>query len=322
MDAPPGDREDRSPSLTVVVPATDDAPTLSRCLEAIRSAADPPEQVVVVDDPSIDHAAAARNEGAREAVGDVLVFVDADVVVHEDVFVRIRESFASDPELMALFGSYDEAPGARDLVSVFRNLLHHHVHQTGAGPACTFWAGLGAMRRDAFEDHGGFTEHPIEDIELGMRLSRDGARIVLDPSIQGKHLKRWTVWSMVRTDLLIRGAPWIGLLLEHRDHVSTSALNLGWRHRLSALASVALVAAAPLAVALPLAGLALGLFSLGALVALNRSFYGLLLRREGFARTAGGVALHVVHLLTAVVALPLGIVARPLWRPKPDPSTA
>ncbi|MGH7896935.1 MAG: acetone carboxylase subunit gamma, partial [Candidatus Binatia bacterium] len=40
--------------------------------------------------------------------------------------------------------------------SRFRNLLHRHVHQEGAGPATTFWAGLGAIRREAFERVGGF----------------------------------------------------------------------------------------------------------------------------------------------------------------------
>jgi transposase len=33
-------------------------------------------------------------------------------------------------------------------VSRFRNLLHHHTHTTHPGPACTFWAGCGAVRRE------------------------------------------------------------------------------------------------------------------------------------------------------------------------------
>ena len=290
-------------TLSVIVPATNRPETLARCLAAIEHAAAGPEQVIVVEDSSIRHPAFARNAGARDATGDVLVFVDADVTVHSDAFLRIRAAFEADPDLVALFGSYDDAPAALGSVSVFRNLLHHHVHQAGAGPASTFWAGLGAMRRDAFEALDGFAQHPTEDIELGIRLSKAGKRIVLDPRLQGTHLKDWSIYSMVRTDLFVRGIPWVGLLLENRGSASVSTLNLGWRHRLSALACVALLAAVALwSIWIALAALVL-------LVALNFSFYRLLARRQGFPRVIGGVALHVLHHLVSVAAVLLGVVA-------------
>jgi glycosyltransferase involved in cell wall biosynthesis len=284
--------------ISAIVPAGDTPPTLDRCLAAIRVAAESPEEVIVSDAVPHASAAAARNAGAARATGDVLVFVDADVELHPDAVARIRRAFECDPDLTAVFGSYDDAPDARGVVSVFRNMLHHHVHQQGAGPATTFWAGIGAMRRDSFAAAGGFVEHPVEDIELGMRMAAGGAKIRLDPEVQGKHLKVWSLWSMVRTDLLIRGIPWVGLLLEHRS--SSPALNLGWRHRLSALACLLLVAAAALA------NPWLGLAALAALVALNLSFYGLLARRGGVRHVIGGVALHVVHHLVAIAAVPLG----------------
>ena len=168
-------------TLSCVVPATDDPPTLDRCLEAIRSANHAPDEVIVVSKPAASGPAMARNRGADGASGEVLVFVDADVVVHADAFELIRAAFESEPHLTAVFGSYDDAPEAPGAVSGFRNLLHHHVHQEGGGEASTFWAGLGAIRRDAFPAVGGFdaerySEPSIEDIELGMRL-RSGRRL-------------------------------------------------------------------------------------------------------------------------------------------------
>src|SRR5205807_8681242 len=62
----------------------------------------------------------------------------------------------------------------------------------------TFWAGLGAVRRDAFEAVGGFDAErylvpSVEDIDLGARLATTGHRIELDPAVQGTHLKAWSL---------------------------------------------------------------------------------------------------------------------------------
>jgi GT2 family glycosyltransferase len=289
--------------LAAIVPATDRPPTLSACLAAIRSAEDPPEQLIVVDEPRQLGAAAARNLGVREATGEVLVFVDADVAVHRDVFRRIRARFDADPGLSAFFGSYDDTPAAPGFVSVFRNLLHHHVHQTSAGPATTFWTGLGAIRREAFDAVGGLDEGLdwLEDVDLGMRLSARGGAIELDPALQGTHLKRWSLWNMVRTDFVGRGIPWVLLLLRHRK--SSTALNLGWTHRASAATSL-VAACALVRRRFGLAALAGATF-----VVLNRSFHGSLLRRFGFRRAAAGAGLHALHHLVGIASVPAGIVA-------------
>ena len=268
------------PSLSVIVPATDRPPTLDRCRAAIVRAAGSPD-LLVIDGPAGLPVCVARNAGAERATGDVLVFVDSDVEIHRDALTRIAEHFATDPELTAVFGSYDDAPARGGAVAAFRNLLHHHVHQHAAGPAETFWTGLGAVRRDAFRAAGG---------------DQPGARIRLDPAIQGTHLKAWTLGSMVHTDFARRGVPWVALLLRG-GHRST-ALNLGWRHRLSAaacsLGAVTLLARRPLPTAAALL----------ALLALNHDFYRLLARRRGPGEALLGVGLHAIHHLTAVAAVP------------------
>lgn len=290
--------------LSAVVPATDRPAQVDRVVAAIHAADEPPDDVIVVDDVRIRGPAAARNAGAERAGGDVLVFVDADVLPHGDVFRRIRRAFDRDPNLTALFGSYDDEPEAAGLVSRFRNLLHHYVHQQSGGDAATFWAGLGAVRRDAFVHAGGFDAQryataSIEDIELGMRLFANGGQIELDPRIQGTHLKHWTLASMLRTDLFGRGIPWVALLA--RERTTPSNLNLGWRHRLSAAASIVLLAS--LAARRPRQAT----LALAAQIALNAGFYRLLRERGGTVQAAAGVALHTLHHLTGVAAVPLGL---------------
>lgn len=292
-------------TLTVVVPATDGPATLTRCVAAIGRADEGPDQVVVVDGPAELTVTEARNLGVARATGEVVLFVDADVEVHPDAFRRVRAAFA-DPALTAVFGSYDDRPPAPGLASAFRNLLHHHVHQTCGGPAATFWTGLGAVRRSAFAAVGGFDEgrYPrpsVEDIDLGYRLAAAGARIRLDPDLQGTHLKRWTLRSMLWTDFARRGVPWVGLLV--RSPRPALSLNLGWRHRVSAALCLAgLVAVAGGEVLLAGLGLA-------GLLACNAGFYALLVRRQGVLRAAAGVGLHALHHLVAVAALPVGLAA-------------
>jgi GT2 family glycosyltransferase len=294
--------------LTVVVPATDRAPYLPRCLAAIASSSDPPEQLLVIRHAPRPGPAAARNLGAAQAEGDILVFVDSDVTVHRDAFIRIRAAFADD-RLDAVFGSYDDAPAAPGAVSRFRNLLHHHVHQTAAGPAQTFWAGLGAVRRQAFAGAGGFDEvrfptSSIEDVELGRRLAAQGCRIVLDPALRGTHLKAWTLGSMLKTDLMRRAAPWTAMAC--RERRLPAMLNLGWEHRFSVVACLWTVWSAwrrrP----------ASALVGVAALVTLNRSFYALLVRTYGVRLAVAAVPLHILHYLAAVAGMPVGLVM--YWR--------
>ncbi len=295
-----------APRIGVIVPATDGPSTLKRCVDAIRDSSDSPEEVIVVTEPVGAGPAAARNAGAERATGDILVFVDADVIVHPDALGRIRAAFGRDPSLKALFGSYDDQPGAPGAVSGFRNLLHHHIHQQAAGPAETFWAGLGAIRRQAFLGAGGFDQArfpraSIEDVELGMRLAAGGGRVWLDPEIQGTHLKGWTLLGMLRTDFARRGLPWVRLLL--RSRTVPRHLNLGWTHRLSAVASLLALFAVVRRRPGLLAGAAL------ALVGLNRSLYVLVLRRLGPGGALAGIGVHMLHHLAATASVAAGVAA-------------
>ncbi|MBK7595157.1 MAG: glycosyltransferase family 2 protein [Gemmatimonadetes bacterium] len=243
-----------SRDFSVIVPAHQAALLLPDTLDALSRSSLPRVrwELLVVDDASTDDTArvaarwadavitldgpprgpgGARNAAAARASGTWLVFIDADVRVHPDTLERIATVVTEDPALVGVFGSYDDAPAEQGLLSEYRNLLHRYVHLRGAGDAETFWAGCGAIRRDAFEavdgfDTARFPRPQIEDIELGYRLRDRGWRIRLDPSIQGTHLKRWRLWPMVRTDFRDRGLPWMRLLLERRGRTAPT-LNTG-----------------------------------------------------------------------------------------------
>ena len=339
-----------APAISLVMPTITWGQPFACCLQAALAGLEPSDELLVVfDGPPSDlppwleasaatvlHTgqrsgpAAARNHAATQARSEVLLFVDADVELHPDAVQRVRRHFGADPSLQALFGSYDDRPAAAGVVSRFRNLLHHHTHTSQPGPACTFWAGCGAVRRERFLALGGFDAKAyrqpcIEDIEFGLRLHDDGGKILLDPTIQGTHHKRWTLSLMVRTDIQQRAIPWSLLLLSRRQIPPT--LNLSTSARISAglalVVPLALAATAIAATALPVLTPWPALIATGALMVLlliNRSFLGLLLRQGGIMLAASGAALHFFYLIYSSLSLVAVVIMNFLNRPLRSPA--
>ena len=328
-------------TLSVIVPVFNGEATLGRCLAALRCSETTIDELIVADDGSTDATPAlarqagarvisvqggpsgpgrARNLAATHATGDVLVFIDADVEVTAKTLERLTAPLRTEPALTGTFGSYDDAPACTDPVSLYANLRHHWVHQRSAGPVATFWAGCGAMRREAFLALGGFDElrfrrPSIEDVELGLRLSAQSGRIRLLPDAQAKHLKHWRLWTLWRTDILQRAIPW-GRLVGAPGSLSPT-LNANRGQRLAALlALVSLAGFAGLAFSSwvsPIARLVAALTAAGALLGwawLNGGLLRLLAKRGGLAALAGGSVLHFAYTLYA----PAGLLAGLAWQ--------
>ena len=325
--------------FSIVIPVYNGAAHLERCLEAIGELSPAPLECIVVDDGSTDGSvqaagaagatvisltgrrgpAAARNAGARAARGEILMFVDADVVVPRDTVARFAARFNADPDCAAVFGSYDTAPAGPGFISQYRNLLHCYTHQCGQERAFTFWTGCGAMRAHVFLAHGGFDESRtrpcIEDVELGMRVSAAGGRILLDKALQVQHLKRIGFGNLLWTDFADRAVPWTRLLLRSQ-HIPAD-LNLKWGQRVSVLAAgwfVLALAWAALRPTSPGAGtLALSaLLAVALLAVVNRGFYRFLARIRGVPFALGAVPLHLVYFLCGGAGFVVGLVCK-LW---------
>lgn len=302
-------------SISVVMPVFNGGPDLEKCLSAIAASSRPVFECILVDDGSTDgmvtaaaerHGARvirlqqqsgpgiARNHGAREARGDILVFVDADVLLHPDALAIAASALEKDPGLSAVFGSYDDQPGHASFLSQYRNLFHHWMHQTGNEEASTFWAGCGAIRREVFIDMGGFSPEygrpSIEDIELGTRLRRAGHRIRLEKTMFGKHMKHWRFGNLISTDIFRRGVPWMELVL--RERRAPSDLNLGLSSRIATFLAGLLGLSVPM---LPLTGHAAALLPAAALLLAAALSIRLVTAADGHkGRTLFALALAVV----------------------------
>lgn len=303
--------------ISIIVPAYNAREHLDRCLDALLASSYTSCEIIVVDDGSTDNTAelarakgvtvvertrqagpgAARSEGALRAKGEILLFVDADVLVTEETVALVAKRFTQNPDVDALFGSYDDTPAEEDFLSQYKNLSHHYVHQQSGEDAVTFWAGCGAVRKEVFDRAAGFDQErypvpSIEDIELGYRMKKMGCKILLDKALQVKHLKRWTLASLLRADILHRAVPWSTLIVKSDQVVNDS--NLQWRSKASAcLAGLLLVT---LGLALFRREFLSGVALLAViLVVLNLDFYRFLFRKRGLTFAALSFFMHMLY---------------------------
>jgi glycosyltransferase involved in cell wall biosynthesis len=316
------------PNISVILPVHNAENHLVQCLLSLSKANPPPHEIIVVTDGCTDSSAQnaqnsgmkvvclperkgpahARNVGAHFAQGDILFFVDADVTVPPDTFARIEKAFKQDPSLTALFGSYDDEPEERNFLSQYKNLFHHYIHQISREEASTFWSGCGAIRREVFLGLGGFNESyrrpSIEDIELGYRLKQAGYRIRLLKELQVKHLKRWDISALLRSDFFDRALPWTELIVKDRGFIND--LNLRFANRLSVTLTFGFVAAlvgghwwsGSFAVA--------GAFAL-LLILLNMPVYGFFLCKRGLWFMIRTIPWHWFYYFYSGLAFAIGL---------------
>lgn len=280
-------------------------------------------EVIVVDDTSSDDTAkiseelgarvipsggrlgpgAARNEAAKLAKGEILWFVDADVIIHDDAAQYMEEGF-SNPDVVAVFGSYNDKPPAQNFLSQYKNLVHHFYHHRGRKEANTFWSGCGAVRKKAFIDVGGFDiekfKRPsIEDIELGYRLRDAGGKIMLFPELQSTHLKEWRFINLIHTEIFCRAIPWSRLMLEQTN--MEDDLNVSNQERLRAgLAGLFFLGLFVIALGwLPLWTV---FFVMAAPILANSKLFSLFYRRKGLLFALMGIGYHQFYYLYSSAA--------------------
>jgi glycosyltransferase involved in cell wall biosynthesis len=330
-------------TISVIVPVYNGGESFRQCLKSLKALNPPPLELIVVADGDTDGSwqlaedfgaqvirlttssggpARPRNIGALQAKGDYLFFVDADVCVSSDTVGQVGGTLHSNPGLTALMGSYDDAPAAPNFLSQYKNLFHHYVHQLAQKEASTFWGACGAIRREIFLEMGGFDETyrrpSIEDIELGYRLKKAGHQIWLCKDIKVKHLKRWSIGSMLKADFFYRAIPWTELIL--RDRRFTNDLNIRHSERLCVLLTYGLVGALVGSFWwLPL--LAVAALIMVALLGINAPLYGFFLKKRGLRFALQSIPWHWLYYLYSGLAFGIGLTRHVLNGGSRKPST-
>lgn len=317
--------------VSVIIPVYNGGELLKRCLTALQDTLYEAWDCIVVDDGSTDNSVAiaqqfdvqvvtghriingpahARNVGAQLAQGELLFFIDADVLVQPGTIGHAVATMLSDSELAACFGSYDDSPCETNFISQYRNLLHHYVHQSSKPEASTFWSGCGMIRRDVFLEMGGFdttkyARPSIEDIDLGYRLCEAGYQIRLEKLLLVRHMKRWTPRNMIVTDVRDRALPWTRLIVQggglHND------LNLQTTQRWSTAVSFLLVAIFLFSPLWPRL-LLMSLPAIALLIHFNRNFYTFLAEKRGGWFALKAMPWHWLYFLYSGLSFIVGVV--------------
>ena len=322
--------------ISVIMPAYNAAHYMPRVLPPLLAMRDAGEvlEVLVVDDRSTDDTAeiarklgatilttpknggpgAARNFAATKAKGDILWLVDSDVIAHPGGPAQITAAFA-DPDVHAVFGSYDDAPDDPGWMSQYKNLMHRYYHQRANREARTFWAGCGALRKDALLAVGGFdvatyTRPSIEDIELGYRITAAGGRIRVLPELLGKHLKTWTLRGAMHTDIFCRALPWSRLMIS-REGLGED-LNTSRAERAKAGLAGLLALALLLCLAAPQLWWITALLAL-AVAAANAPLTRFLARAAGWRVAILGTLYHQVYYLYSATVFVWCILENRFW---------
>lgn len=209
-----------SPVISIVIPAYNAEKTLGTCLDSLekQSIAREEYEIIVVDDGSDDSTSrtasaynalvirqahrgpgAARNNGARVARGDILLFTDADCVPTPDWVERMLECFA-EPDVVGVKGTYRTRQ--RGLVARFiQQEFEDKYSRTRCCHSIDFVdAYSAAYRREVFRHAGGFDEgfRLAEDVEFSYRLAALGYRMVFQPEAVVYHNHAESIGVYVR----------------------------------------------------------------------------------------------------------------------------
>ena len=202
----------------MVIPAYNAEATLERCLDSLQRQSFAPFQLILVDDCSSDCTAAlassrgievvsfhdragpaeARNRGADISQGDVILFIDSDVVAPRDLLERMGDIFVSEDGVAAVQTLYSPDCPAEDMVSRYQNFYYFFaLDRMESGSTATFATWCAAVRKDAFREAGGFNtsipEPTVEDEELGYEIADRGGRILLAKDIRVTHLASYSL---------------------------------------------------------------------------------------------------------------------------------
>lgn len=220
--------------ISVIVPVFNSSGTLEKCLEAIRGAYCEYYELIVIDDASCDGShkiaerfadlvirhekrqgeGSARNSGVNASHGDILIFIDSDVVIEKDSLGCIAGYFNQHESVSALTGRLSAKHVNKDFFSQYKNLYMHYIFGLLPERVDFLYGSIHAVRRKDFSWYRA-DFRPAADTELGMALAKKGKEIAFLKNLEVTHLKRYGFFSFIKNDFRISSA-WAGIFIKRQ----------------------------------------------------------------------------------------------------------
>jgi glycosyltransferase involved in cell wall biosynthesis len=335
-----------NPLVTVIVPNYNYETSLELCLRAIQAQTYRPVELIMVDDGSTDESvaiaerlgvkvistgrnqgvAAARNLGAAQTSGEILVFVDSDVAIYPDSVEVAVARLMADPGLGAVCSIHDPEPLIRDsLIEEYRALQYYYWTASSEGSISFLFPATFAMPRRVFEEVGPFNPRlrDTEEVEYGHRLTQR-YDMVLTSAVRSRHDHDHDLRGLLRK-LYKRGRDRVPLYAQRKRFARGFETSNRAGGSLAALAAVATVPAAPLFWP---TGTALPALALAASIAADFGMYRFVLRRRGPVFLLYFVGVHFLVNVTIAAGVGAGAIrwlcsprfrrlytADPQWQP-------
>lgn len=224
--------------ISIIIPTHNSQGTIEACLLAVGHSTYHHYEVIIVDDNSCDNTidiikrfdvkvfrqiqnqgpAAARNKGASHAKGDILLFLDSDIIIKNNFLKKLIIAF-NRGKIDGLMGVFSDKVRYHNFSSEYKNMWMRYTYHRLDGPVALFFTSTAAIKRDLFEKSGGFDiqyKRPsIEDTEIGLRLNRMGCQIHIRKELEVEHLKQYSFFSLLKTDF-VRAADMVKMALRER----------------------------------------------------------------------------------------------------------
>lgn len=229
------------PYISIVIPNHNNAKTIGLCLNSVYASTYTNFEVIVVDDCSRDNslpiikkypcrligltehggASKARNTGAVNSSGEIILFIDADCLLQPDTLATAVAAYRGEGPGVVIGGTYTWQPYDRDFFSRFQSIYIHYSETKNSSNPDYIATHAMLISAELFRKTGGFDENflPIlEDVEFSHRLKRLGFSLRIKPDIQVRHIfhfsflrsmrngikksKYWSLYSIKNKDIL------------------------------------------------------------------------------------------------------------------------
>lgn len=222
-------------NLTIIIPVYNAHETLKDCLSSIYKQIEKGDEIIVVDDASLDDSvliaekfpdvkvlrleknagpAAARNRGAELAGNEFIVFIDSDVVLKGDEFNAVTSYFEKHPMVDAVSGTLDLDLSPHNFFTEYKNQYMIYVLGSCDLEINFIYGSFCAVRKSSYEPWPVFPRLG-EDSHWGYLLSKNQKIIHLLSSIKVIHLKKYDFISLLSNDFKI-ASNFAILFLKHK----------------------------------------------------------------------------------------------------------